>query len=236
MYVEDLKEAIKKLPNCLVQIYGQGEAPMTISCLSKEEHTLDGTPEQMERLKSAGNPRTNVEVKIFDQDDNEVPRGKMGEVMVRGDVVVKGYWNNPSATEAALKHGWLHTGDLGYMDEKDYIFLVDRSKDMLISGGENIYTREVEDIILRHPAVYEVAVFGVPDEKWGEAVKAVVSFKPGLKATEREIIDFCNQYLAGYKKPKSIEFVDALPKNAYGKILKRELREKYWQGQERRIK
>jgi acyl-CoA synthetase (AMP-forming)/AMP-acid ligase II len=235
MYLEDLKESMRKLPNCLVQIYGQGEAPMTISYLRKEDHILDGTSGQMEKLKSAGIPRTNVEVKVFDQNDNEMPRGTMGEVVVRGDVVMKAYWKNPQATEETLRHGWLHTGDLGYMDERDYIYLVDRSKDMLISGGENIYTREVEDVILLHPAVYEVAVFGVPDEKWGEAVKAVVSFKPGLKATERELIDFCSQHLAGYKKPKSIEFRDVLPKNAYGKILKRELRETYWQGQTKRI-
>jgi acyl-CoA synthetase (AMP-forming)/AMP-acid ligase II len=236
MYVEDLKEAKRKLPNCLVQLYGQAEAPMTISYLRKEEHVLEGTDEQMERLKSAGIPRTDVEVKVFDENDNEVPRGTMGEIVVRGNVVMAGYWKDPEATKETLRHGWLHTGDLGKMDEKDYVYLLDRAKDMVISGGENIYTREVEDVILRHPAVSEVAVFGVPDDKWGEAIKAIVSFKPGMKATDEEIIDFCKKYLASYKKPKSVEFIDELPKNPYGKILKRELREKYWKGQERRIR
>ena len=236
MYVEDLKEAMRKLPNCLVQLYGQAEAPMTISYLRKEEHVLEGTKEQMARLKSAGIPRTDVEVKIFDENDNEVPRGVMGEAVVRGDVVMLGYWKNPEATEETLRHGWLHTGDLGTMDDRDYIYLLDRSKDMVISGGENVYTREVEEVILRHPAVYEVAVIGVPDEKWGEAIKAIVSVRPGMKVSEKEIIDFCKQNLAGYKKPKSVEFIAEMPKNAYGKIVKKDLREKYWKGQERRIR
>jgi acyl-CoA synthetase (AMP-forming)/AMP-acid ligase II len=236
MYVEDLKEAVRKLPNCLVQLYGQAEAPMTISYLRKEEHVLEGTEEQMERLKSAGIPRTDVEVKVFDENDNEVPRGTMGEVVVKGEVVMAGYWNDPEATKETLKHGWLHTGDLGKTDKRDYVYLLDRAKDMVISGGENIYTREVEDVILRHPAVHEVAVFGVPDDKWGEAIKAIVSLKPVMKASEEELIDFCKQSLASYKKPKSVEFIDELPKNPYGKILKRKLREKYWKGQERRIR
>lgn len=236
MYVEDLKEAMRKLPYCLVQLYGQGEAPMTISYLRKEEHVLDGTEEQMERLKSAGIARTDVEVKVFDENNNEVPRETMGEIVVRGEVVMKGYYKNPEANEETLRGGWLHTGDVGKMDERDYIYLLDRSKDMVISGGENIYTREVEEIILCHPAVHEVAVIGVPDDKWGEALKAIVSLKTGMKASEEEIIDFCKQNLASYKKPKSVEFIDELPKNPYGKILKKELREKYWIGQKRRIR
>lgn len=235
-YVEDIKEAIRKLPNCLVQLYGQGEAPMTISYLRKEEHVLGGTKEQMERLKSAGIPRTDVEVRVFDENDNELPPGKTGEIVVRGEVVMRGYWKQPEVTEQTLKGGWLHTGDLGFMDEEGYLFLQDRSKDMLISGGENIYPREIEDVILRHPAVYEVAVIGVPDEKWGEAIKAIVSLKKGMKASEEEIINFCKENIASYKKPKTVEFVGGLPKSSYGKILKRELREKYWEGQERRIR
>lgn len=235
-YVEDLKEAIRKLPPCLVQLYGQGESPMTITYLRKEEHVLEGMEEQMERLSSAGIPRTDVEVKIFDKDDSELPAGELGEIVVRGEVVMKGYWKNEEATAETLRKGWLHTGDIGRMDERGYLYLFDRSKDMIISGGENIYCREIEDIIIRHPAVYEVAVIGVPDEKWGEAVKAVVSLKPGMKATEQEIIDFCKENIASYKKPKSVDFVDELPKNSYGKIIKKELREKYWQGQEKRIR
>jgi len=234
MHVEDLKEAMRKLPKCLVQLYGQGEAPMTISYLGKEEHLLEGTPEQMERLKSAGIAHTDVEMKIFDENGNELPPGEIGEVVCRGEVVMKGYWKNPEATKETLRGGWLHTGDLGRMDGRGYIYLLDRSKDMLISGGENIYCREVEEVILRHPAVHEVAVIGVPDEAWGESVKAIVALKPGMKAAEGEIIDFCKQNLASFKKPRSVEFIDELPKSSTGKVLKRELREKYWQGQEKK--
>ena len=236
MYVEDMKRAVRKLGQNLVQHYGQAESPMTITYLRKEEHLLEGTEEQMERLQSAGIPRTDVEVRVVDKDDNELPRGEMGEIVVRGEVVMKGYWNQPEITAKTLRNGWLHTGDLGKMDERDYVYLLDRAKDMIISGGENIYPREVEEVILRHPSVQEVAIIGIPDEKWGEALKAVVALKDGATATEEEIISFCKEYIASFKKPKTVEFIDKLPKNAYGKILKRELREKYWQGQERRIR
>ena len=190
----------------------------------------------MKRLASAGIPRTDVEVKIFNTSDRELPPGEMGEIAVRGEVVMKGYWKNPEATAETLRGGWLHTGDLGIMDERGYVYILDRAKDMIISGGENIYSREIEDTIVKHPAVYEVAVIGVPDEKWGEAIKAVVSLRPGQKATAEEIIDFCKQHLASYKKPKSVDFIDAIPKNPYGKVLKRELREKYWAGEKRRVR
>lgn len=236
IYLEDAKEAVRKLGQILVQLYGQAESPMTITYLRKEEHVVNGAEEQLKRMTSAGIPRTDVEVKIVDEQEREVPPGEMGEIVVRGEVVMKGYWKDPEATAETLRGGWLHTGDLGTMDERGYVYLLDRAKDMIISGGENIYSREVEDVIMRHPAVYEVAVIGVPDETWGEAVKAIVSLKPGCVATEQEIIEFCKSHLASYKKPKSVEFVDELPKNAYGKILKRELREKYWAGESRRVR
>ncbi len=236
IYLEDLKAAVKKLGQIFVQLFGQAESPMTISYLCKEERVLEGTDEQMERLKSAGIPRTDVEVKIFDENDNELPPGEMGEIVVRGEVVMKSYWKNPQATEETLRGGWLHTGDLGIMDERGYVFILDRAKDMIISGGENIYSREIEDVILRHPAIHEVAVIGIPDETWGEAVKAIVVLKPGQKATEKEIIDFCKQNMASYKKPKSVELIDEIPKNPYGKILKRELKEKYWVSETRRVR
>ena len=236
IYVEDLKASVKKLGQIFVQLFGQAESPMTISYLPKEEHLLEGTDEQMKRLTSAGIPRTDVEVKIFDDHDNELPPGKMGEIVVKGEVVMKGYWRNPQATSETLRRGWLHTGDLGVMDEKGYVYILDRAKDMIISGGENIYSREIEDVILLHPAVHEVAVIGVPDETWGEAIKAIVALKEGRKATEEEIINFCKGYLASFKKPKSVEFIDAIPKNPYGKVLKRELREKYWVGETRRVR
>ena len=235
MLAEDLKEALRKLGPCLVQLYGQAESPMTITYLPHRAHVLDGTPEQMKRLSSAGFPRTDVEVKIVDANDNELPPGERGEIVTRSDLVMKGYWRNPEATAETLKNGWLHTGDVGYMDESGYLFIMDRSKDMIISGGENIYPREIEEVLIRHPAVREVAVVGVPDPKWGEAIKAVVSLVKGRSATEDDLIGFCKEYIASYKKPKSVDFVDELPKNNYGKILKRELRAKYWEERERKV-
>ncbi|MBW1768344.1 MAG: long-chain fatty acid--CoA ligase [Deltaproteobacteria bacterium] len=235
MLVEDLKEAIAKLGPCLVQLFGQGESPMTITYLPHRDHVLDGLPEQMKRLGSAGFSRTDVEVKIVDAGDNELPPGEMGEIVTRSDVAMKGYWHNPEATESTLRNGWLHTGDIGYMDEAGYLFIMDRSKDMIISGGENIYPREIEEAIIKHPSVREVAVVGVPDPKWGEAIKAVVVLVPGRSATEEELISFCKDNIASYKKPKSVDFVAGVPKNNYGKVLKRELRAKYWRGKERKV-
>ena len=224
MYVEDLKQAMRVLGPCLVQLYGQGEAPMTITYLPKRDHQPEGTEEQMRRLASAGIPRTDVEVAVADQDDRPLPQGQSGEIITRSEVVMKGYWRNPRATAEALRNGWLHTGDVGYFDEDGYLFIMDRSKDMIISGGENIYPREVEEVLLRHPAVCEAAVIGVPDPEWGEALKAVVVLSPGRTVTGEELIAFCRNHIASYKKPRSVDFVEELPKNNYGKVLKRELR------------
>jgi acyl-CoA synthetase (AMP-forming)/AMP-acid ligase II len=235
MYVEDLKEAIRRFGPILVQIYGQAEAPATISYLRKEEHVLNGTEEQTKHLSSAGIARTDVEVKIFSDNDNEVACGELGEIVARGKILMKGYWRNPEAAAETLRHGWLHTGDVGYMDEKGFLYIMDRKKDMVISGGSNIYSREVEDVILRHPAVQEVAVIGVPDSVWGESVKAIVVLRQEAKASQEEIIEFCKKNMASYKKPKSVDFVDGLPKSAYGKVQKTILREKYWEGRERRV-
>ena len=235
MLVEDLKKAIEKLGPCLVQLFGQGESPMTITYLPQWAHQANGSPEEMKRLGSAGFARTDVEVKIFDDDDNELPCHRIGEIVTRSDLVMKGYWRNPDATNSTLRKGWLHTGDVGYLDESGCLFIMDRSKDMIISGGENIYPREIEEVLVGHPAVREVSVIGVPDPKWGEAIKAVVSLVPGMSATEKELIDFCRDNIAGYKKPKSVEFVDDLPKSNYGKILKRELRDRYWKNHTRKL-
>jgi acyl-CoA synthetase (AMP-forming)/AMP-acid ligase II len=235
MLVEDLKKAIEKLGPRLVQLFGQGESPMTISYLPHWAHNPSGSPDEINRLASAGFARTDVEVNIFDEADKPLPTGQIGEIVTRSDIVMKGYWRNPDATENAIKNGWLHTGDVGYLDEKGYLFIMDRSKDMIISGGENIYPREIEEVLVQHPAVREVSVIGVPDPKWGEAIKAVVSLNPGNSTTEQELIDFCKENIASYKKPKSVDFVDELPKSNYGKILKRELRTCYWEKQERKV-
>jgi acyl-CoA synthetase (AMP-forming)/AMP-acid ligase II len=235
MLVEDLKQAMERLGPCLVQLFGQAESPMTITYLPHRDHMLEGSPEQIKRLSSAGFPRTDVEVKIFDGDDKEVPPGETGEIVTRSDLVMKGYWRNPEATNETLKNGWLHTGDMGYMDEMGYLYIMDRSKDMIISGGENIYPREIEEALIRHEAIREVAVIGIPDPKWGEAIKAVVALLPGVSATEEELISFCKNQIASYKKPKSVDFVDELPKNNYGKILKRDLRARYWKDKARKV-
>jgi acyl-CoA synthetase (AMP-forming)/AMP-acid ligase II len=235
MLVEDLINAMQKLGPCLVQLYGQAESPMTITYLSHDDHVLDGDSDQMKRLASAGIPRTDVEVKVVGPDGNELPPGETGEIVTRSDLVMKGYWRSPEATAEALRDGWLYTDDMGYIDERGYLFLMDRSKDMIISGGENIYPREIEDVIVGHPAVREVAVIGVPDPQWGEEIKAIVSLVPGSNVTETELVDFCTEHIARYKKPRSVEFVDELPKNNYGKIVKRELREKYWKGRTSRV-
>jgi acyl-CoA synthetase (AMP-forming)/AMP-acid ligase II len=235
MLVEDLKDAMGKLGPCLVQLFGQAESPMTITYLPHRDHVQEGTVDQMKRLASAGIPRTDVEVNIFDAHDTELPAGEMGEIVTRSDLVMRGYWRNPEATADTIRGGWLHTGDVGYMDEGGYVFIMDRSKDMIISGGENIYPREIEEVIIQHPAIREVAVIGVPDPRWGEAVKAVVSLSAGESITEDELIAFCKDNIASYKKPKSVDFVEALPKNNYGKILKRELRARYWADKERKV-
>jgi len=235
MHVEHLIEAMQQLGPCLTQLYGMGETPMTITFLPYNDHILEGDKLQMKRLASAGFARTGVEVRVVDSQGNPIPSGEIGEVTVRSEVVMKGYWRDPEATIAAMDGGWLRSGDLGYLDEQGYLFLMDRSKDMIISGGENIYPREVEEVIIQHSAVREVAVIGVPDARWGEAIKAVIVIQPGKEVSRQELIKFCKKRIASYKKPKSIEFIDELPKNNNGKIVKQELRETYWQAVERQV-
>ena len=208
---------------------------MVCTTLPKGEHLAGDDPVRQHRLASGGRETTGVQVRVVDDSDRDVPPGTPGEIVVRGDLVMKGYWNRPDATAETLRNGWLHTGDVGHLDEDRYLYVTDREKDLIISGGANIYPREVEEIICTHPAVREVAVIGVPDEKWGESVKAVVALREAARASEAEIIEHCRQHLASYKKPTSVEFVPELPKNAYGKILKRELREQYWVGRDRKV-
>ena len=235
MYVEQLQSAVSAFGPIFVQLFGQGEAPMACTSLPKEEHLAGDDPVKLKRLASAGRETTAVRVRVVNDEDREVPAGQMGEIVVRGDLVMKGYWRKPEATADTLRGGWLHTGDIGYLDSDGYLYITDRKKDMIISGGSNIYPREIEEVICRHPAVFEVAVIGIPDDKWGETVKALVVPREGMRATEAEIIEHCKRHMASYKKPQSVEFLPALPKNAYGKVLKRELRDRYWAGRQRKV-
>ncbi len=228
MPLEVLKSGMKVFGPIFAQGYGQSESGPAISHLSKEDHNvLDKPAKEQKKLSSAGRPDIGVQVRILDEKGNDVGPDEVGEIAVRSKQTMVEYWKKPKETKAALINGWLHTGDMGYFDEEGYIYIADRKKDLIISGGENIYPREVEEVLYRHPAVMEAAVIGVPDEYWVEKVHAVIALKKGKQATAEEIVAFCKKNIAGYKTPKSIEFVDALPKNPTGKILKRELRDKY---------
>jgi long-chain acyl-CoA synthetase len=220
MYVADALQAIERFGPRFAQIYGQGESPMTISVLSKQEIADRNHPRWTERLASAGRPFAGVEVLVADTDDQALPAGETGEILCRGDVVMPGYWANPDATAATLRGGWLHTGDVGAFDADGYLTLKDRSKDVIISGGSNIYPREVEEILLEHERVHEVSVIGRPDPEWGEVVVAYVVGD----ADRSELDAMCLNGIARFKRPKDYVFASALPKNNYGKILKTALR------------
>jgi len=226
MYVADCLRALDRLGPRLTQIYGQGEAPMTITVLPAAEHVDDHDGRRMQRLASVGRAQTGVELAVLGADDRPLAEGEIGEVAVRGEMVMRGYLNNAEATAKALARGWLHTGDLGQLDAQGYLTLVDRSKDLIISGGSNIYPREIEEVLLRHPQVREVAVIGMPDADWGEVAVAVLVCRPGAPPAEAELDALCLQQIARFKRPKRYLFVDELPKNATGKVLKRELRER----------
>lgn len=210
------------------QAFGQTESVAVLTTLTPEEH-------EGERLKSCGREILFCETKIVDEHDEELPAGEVGEIIARGPMVMQGYYNLPEETEKTLRGGWLHTGDMGCKDEQGYIYIKDRKKDMIISGGENIYPAEVENVLAMHPAVLETAVIGVPDEKWGESVLAVVVKRRGKEVSAEELIEFCRARLAHYKTPRQISFVEQLPRNPSGKVLKTVLREPYWKGKERRV-
>jgi long-chain acyl-CoA synthetase len=177
----------------------------------------------------------NIVTRIINEQGEDVRPGEVGEVITKGNNVMMGYWNLPEETEKAIRGGWLYTGDLATIDEEQYVYVVDRAKDIIISGAENISSKEVEDVIYSHPGVFEVAVIGIPDERWGEAVHAVVVSKPGVKVTEEDVIEHCKQSLASFKKPKSVEFVEALPRNILGKVEKKKLKEKFWEGHTKQV-
>lgn len=223
MYVADCRAALDRFGPKLAQLYGQGESPMTITSLSRAMHADSGHPRWLERLGSVGIQQSVVEVRVADPDDNFLPAGKVGEILVRGDAVMNGYWENPEATAQALRGGWLHTGDMGSFDDDGFLTLKDRSKDMIISGGTNIYPREVEEVLLRHPGVAEVSVIGREHADWGEIVVAYVVAADDA-ATRQALDALCLDSIARFKRPKDYRFVAELPKNNYGKILKTELR------------
>lgn len=225
MYEADILEAVEVMGSRFVQIYGQGECPMGITALARHEVSDRTHPFWRERLNSVGTAQSVVRVAIVDDKGNALPSGEVGEIVVEGPTVMKGYWRNEDATAATLKNGWLWTGDMGRMDKDGYITLQDRSKDVIISGGSNIYPREVEEVLLAHPVVHEVAVVGTPDPEWGEVVVAFVACHGGNSVTEDELNQLCLDNIARFKRPKTYRFVDSLPKNNYGKILKRELRQ-----------
>ena len=224
MYVEDLKLALQAIGQRFVQIYGQGESPMTITALAREHLADSAHPQWEERISSVGVAQSAVEVCVFDEAGMPQPAGTIGEIVVRGDTVMPGYWNNPEATASTLKNGWLYTGDTGCMDEHGFLTLKDRSKDLIISGGSNIYPREIEEVLLTHPAVSEVAVVGQLDAQWGEVPVAFVVLGKDIGPCARELDALCLQNIARFKRPKEYRFVASLPKNSYGKVLKTDLR------------
>lgn len=228
MYVEDIRSALATMGPRFVQIYGQGESPMTITALARGQLDDPGHPRWLDRIASVGVAQALVEVRVAGPDGEPLPAGETGEVLVRGETVMAGYWRNPQASAQTLRGGWLWTGDMGALDEDGFLTLKDRSKDVVISGGSNIYPREVEEVLLRHPRVREASVVGRPDPQWGEVVVAFV-VGDGVGAAELDAL--CLQHIARFKRPKHYRFVDALPKNNYGKVLKTALREMLQKGE-----
>lgn len=229
-----LDRAMAKLPGvAFSQVYGMTEVSAIGTVLPARFHTAEGR--KLGKLRSAGRPTFNMQIKIVDTDDKEVPRGTVGEIALRGPGVMKGYWNQPEQSATALRGGWMHSGDGAYMDEDGFVFIVDRLKDMIVTGGENVYSAEVENAISRHPAVAMSAVIGIPSDQWGEAVHAVIVLKAGQQANADDIKAHCKTLVAGYKCPRSIDFREALPISGAGKILKNKLREPFWEGHERRV-
>lgn len=235
MPVELLKRALQRFQCGFMQLYGQTESGPLTTILHPEDHVLEGPERQVQKLASAGRPVVSYEIRVVDQQGRDVSVGEVGEIIGKSEAMMKSYWQLPDETAEKLKDGWLHTGDLGKFDEDGYVYVVDRKDDMVISGGKNIYPRELEEILYQHPAVLEATVIGVPDDYWGEAVKAIIVLREGAVASEEEMIQFCGERLAGYKKPKSVEFWKEVPKSPQGKVLKRAIRERYWEGTDRTV-
>jgi acyl-CoA synthetase (AMP-forming)/AMP-acid ligase II len=222
-----LERAIPKFGNKFVHLYGFTELAGCATALPPEDHVLNGSEKEKRRMLSVGKEMPSCDIRVVDDESNFVGSGVEGELVYRGDNLMQGYWGNPEETAKVLKDGWFHSGDMAYLDEDNYIYITGRKKDIIISGGENITPKQVEDVIYKHPSVEIVAVIGVPDPEWGEAVKAVIVLKEGKEATEDEIIKLCKENLARYKAPKSVDFVDSMPLTHTGKIRKWELKDKY---------
>ncbi len=231
-----LARAIKVFGEVFIQFYGLSETPMPLTALGKRDHRFDPDGPVPSRLASAGRVNPFVDLRLIDLEGREVPAGEIGEIQVRGDTVMLGYWEKPEETEQMIDpDGWAATGDLGRMDDEGYVTIVDRKKDMIVTGGYNVYPSEIENVISTLLEVQEVAVIGVPDERWGEALKAVVVIRHGYDLDEEAVVAACEENLAGYKKPRSVDFVDELPKTGSGKIMRRRIRDEYWQDEERRV-
>jgi acyl-CoA synthetase (AMP-forming)/AMP-acid ligase II len=231
---ETLRRAIDAFGCEFVQSYGMTEAAQALTFLSAADHRL-ALETRPELLLSAGRPAAGTTLQVVDATDGSTPTGGSGEIVARGPQLMSGYWQRPDETAQALRDGWLHTGDVARIDDDGYLFVEDRIKDMIVSGGENVYPQIVEQVLYEHPGIAEAAVIGVPDERWGEAVKAVVVTRPGIVCSEAEILAFCRPRMGGFERPGSVDFVDALPRTASGKVLKRVLREPYLVGRERRV-
>jgi len=234
MSPERLKQAMAEFGPILMQAYSQMEVANQTTILTIPEH-IEAMEENPERLKSCGRPVIMSQVRIVDEEGHDVPVGEVGEIITRGPHMMKGYWNRERETKEAIRDGWLYTADMAKMDEDGFIYIVDRKKDMIISGGLNIYSAEVEFVLMKHPSISQAAVLGIPDDKWGEAIKAVLVLEQDATATPEEIMGFCREHLSAYKRPKTFEFVDQLPVTPYGKIDKKVLRAKYWKGHERAV-
>jgi len=226
-----IQQAMRQMRSRFVQWYGATETVGAVTLLRADQHRLD----QEDRLRSCGTPVPLVELRIVDAAGRELPAGEIGEILIRTPSVFKGYWRKPEQTAAVKALGWYRSGDAGYRDAEGFVYIHDRVKDMIVTGGENVYSAEVERVLDRHPAVLQAAVIGVPDPKWGEAVKAVVVLRPSRPASADELIAFCREHIAGYKVPKSVDFVDELPRTASGKLQKNLIREPYWEGSRRAV-
>ena len=235
MSVDKLKECLDVFGPVMTQVFGQAEAPILCTFLSPDDHRVIGDPEKEKRLASCGRPTLLTPVGIMDDAGNLLPAGERGEIVVRGNLVMPGYYKNPEATREVSAFGWHHTGDIGFKDQDGYVYIVDRKKDMIISGGFNVYPSEVEQVIWSHPAVQDCAVVGAPDDKWGEAVTAVIELKPGYSVEPAEIIALCKERLGSVKAPKSVQVWESLPRSPVGKVRKKDIREMFWQGRARMI-